>query len=126
MDGRQSERDAGQRLGSNYSEQKSFRDGQEVPYGIKDGTRPRWYKSGSSIEVKNYDIQTVDGQDRLVGNVVDQAMSRASNLPQGTVQSLIIDVRGQTVSRAVLGDVVNRSSTGTGGTISSANITILR
>jgi hypothetical protein len=123
---RQSEVDAGKRLGDGYSEQRSFKDGKEVPYGTKGSTRPDWYKEGSSIEVKNYDVQTSAGQNRLVDNVVNQSVTRANNLPPGTIQSVIIDVRGQTVSRGVLNDIVNRISTGSNGIINSTNITIVR
>lgn len=123
---RQSEKDVGKKLGEGYSEQKSFKDGKEVPYGTKGSTRPDWYKEGSSIEVKNYNIETAAGQERLIENVSDQAIYRATQLPPNTVQSLFIDVRGQQVSMDALDNVVQSITTKSNGIIQSGNISILR
>ncbi|CAM8819863.1 DUF6861 domain-containing protein [Burkholderia pseudomallei] len=123
---RQSEQDAGKRLGDGYEEQKSFKDGQEVPYGTKGSTRPDWYKDGSSVEVKNYNIETSAGQERLIDNVSKQAIYRAQELPPNTVQSLFVDVRGQAVSRGELQNVIQAITTRSNGIIQPGNITILR
>lgn len=123
---RQSERDAGDRLGEGYSDQRSYKDGQEVPYGTKGSTRPDWSRPGESIEVKNYDLQSRAGQDRLVRNVTEQARHRAQHMPEGTVQKVVIDARGQNVSRATLENVAERLSQGSDGIISVDNISIVR
>ncbi|CAJ7329435.1 Uncharacterised protein [Burkholderia pseudomallei] len=123
---RQSEQDAGKRLGDGYEEQKSFKDGKEVPYGTKGSTRPDWYKDGSSVEVKNYNIETSAGQERLIDNVSKQAIYRAQQLPSNTVQSLFVDVRGQAVSRGELQNVIQAITTRSNGIIQPGNITILR
>ena len=62
---RQSELDV-QKEYPDYEPQKSFKDGVEVPYGTKGSTRPELYKSGHSIEVKNYNVETTTGQSNLV------------------------------------------------------------
>ena len=81
-----------------YEEQKSFLDGKEVPYGKKGSTRPDLYSKGHSIEVKNYDVTTSRGRSRLKSELKRQYNSRVENLPKGTKQSAIIDVRGQNIS----------------------------
>jgi hypothetical protein len=50
----------------------------------------------TSIEVKNYNIET--NQNALINNVVKQAEERATNLPTGMTQKVKIDIRGQSVS----------------------------
>ncbi|MDI9648015.1 DUF4150 domain-containing protein [Burkholderia cenocepacia] len=123
---RQSEKDVGKKLGQGYKEQRSFKDGKEVPYGTKGSTRPDWYKDGSSVEVKNYNIETPAGQERLIDNVSNQAIYRAQQLPPDTVQSLFVDIRGQVVSRGELQNVIQSISTRSNGIIQPSNITILR
>ena len=85
-----------------YSPQKSFIDGDEVPYGTKGSSRPDFYKEGASIEVKNYKVTTPEGRSRLVNNISKQVNKRIKDLPSGTSQTIIIDVRGQNVSNDVL------------------------
>ena len=91
-----------------YEPQKSFKDGQEVPYGTKGSTRPELYKPGHSVEVKNYNVETPSGQNNLVNNVSNQIKSRTPNLPSGTKQTVIVDVRGQNVSNEVLKSIRSR------------------
>lgn len=56
-----------------YRSQVSFdKDGNEVKYGTKGSVRPDLYKSGSSVEVKNYLIETKSQSKQLVKNVVTQ------------------------------------------------------
>jgi hypothetical protein len=123
---RQSEKDVGEKLGDGYEEQKSFKNGKEVPYGTEGSTRPDWYKPGSSIEVKNYNIETQAGQDQLIQNVSDQAISRATQLPPNTVQSVFLDVRGQQASTETLDRVIQSITTRSNGIIQPSNINILR
>jgi hypothetical protein len=51
------------------------------------------------VDVKDYEIETIEGQTRLVKNVVRQMSKRAANLPKGSRQGLVIDARGQTVTQ---------------------------
>ncbi|MBC1716643.1 hypothetical protein HB965_13985, partial [Listeria welshimeri] len=85
-----------------YDSQKSFLNGEEVPYGTKGSSRPELYKQGHSIEVKNYNVQTSSGQNNLINNVSKQIKERLTNLPPGTEQTILIDVRGQNVSNDIL------------------------
>lgn len=128
---RPSWRDSEQSVGSSYREQGyreqvSFKDGEEVPYGTKGSTRPELYKPSSSVEVKNYDVTTPQGRSNLVRNVVNQAVRRDANVPQGTTQSVVIDVRGQSVSPETLDAVASRIASRSGGVINMDDIVFLR
>jgi hypothetical protein len=124
---RQSEQDISQQYkDQGYREQVSFKDGEEVPYGTKGSTRPELYRPGDSIEVKNYDVTTSAGRSRLVRNVVDQAMKRAANLPEGTTQALRVDVRGQDVPIDTLNEMASRIAARTGGKIDMSQIRFVR
>ena len=124
---RQSEVDVGTDLaGRGYRAQISFKNGVEVPYGTKGSSRPEYFRPGSSVEVKNYNVETPKGQDSLVRNVSDQAITRATNLPNGTEQRVVIDVRGQSVTRVELNDIVQRIVDRSGGVIKPENIQFKR
>ncbi len=103
---RQSEKDVVE--GTDYQPQKSFKNREGVPYGTKGSVRPEGYKPGSSIEVKNYNVTTTNGQNSLVNNVTKQYTKRVTNLPAGTKQTVVIDVRGQNVSNQTLMNIKNR------------------
>jgi len=100
--------------GSN--KQESFKNGNTVKYGMRGSVRPEGYDgiNRNSFEVKNYDITTKKGINSLINNVVKQARQRLSNLPKGTKQNVIIDVRGQEVNQATLNRINNRISTQVG------------
>lgn len=78
-----------------YDAQKSFINGEEVPYGTKGSVRSEFKKNAHSVEVKNYDIETSSGRKSLINNVSNQIKNRLTNLPEGTEQTVVIDVRGQ-------------------------------
>lgn len=109
-----------------YREQVSFKDGEEVPYGTKGSTRPELYKPGSSVEVKNYDVSTPQGQSNLVRNVSQQATGRGANLPGETTQSVVVDVRGQAVTPETLDELASRIASRSGGAIHMDQITFIR
>ncbi|MEQ6334287.1 hypothetical protein [Sphingobium sp. MK2] len=124
---RASELDVGARIeGQGYRAQVSFKDGVEVPYGTKGSARPEYYNPGSSIEVKNYSVETARGRSNLVRNVSGQAVDRARNLPPGTAQNVYIDVRGQNVSRTDLNAIISRIVQRSNGAVQPSNINIVR
>jgi hypothetical protein len=98
---RQSELDAEQSY-PNYDTQKSFIDGEEVPYGTEGSTRPDLYRNGHSVEVKNYDVETSSGRGNLNRELSRQYNERLEHLPTGTSQTAVIDVRGQNVAPETL------------------------
>lgn len=81
-----------------YADQKSFINGEEVPYGTKGSSRPDLYTDGHSVEVKNYNVESASGRSNLVRTLVKQYEERLLNLPPGTRQTTLIDVRGQNAS----------------------------
>lgn len=112
---RQSELDASKQF-PEYAEQKSFIDGKEVPYGTKGSVRPDLYKEGSSIDVKNYNVESTTGRSNLAKNIEKQYSQRVDNLPSGTKQTVLVDIRGQKVSNADLmslyDDIMKRTNNG--------------
>jgi hypothetical protein len=124
---RQSELDVGKSLrDQGFEPQKSFKNGKEVPYGTKGSSRPEYYKPGTSVEVKNYNIETPQGRNALVNNVTKQAQQRASNLPPGTTQEVHIDVRGQNVPRSELQQLTNDIVSKSNGTLTPNDIKFIR
>jgi len=109
-----------------YAEQQSFKDGEPVPYGTRGSSRPELYKAGSSIEVKNYDVASSHGRSNLVRSIVNQVGTRGRNLPDGTAQQVVIDVRGQSASPETLDALADRIGRRTGGQVGPESITFLR
>ena len=75
----------------NYAEQKSFLNGQDVPYGTKGSIRPDFYKTSKSIDVKNYNLEKETGKINSVRNIEEQYNKRIYHLPSGTKQTILID-----------------------------------
>lgn len=124
---RDSEADVAKKLeGENYRAQISFKDRNEVPYGTKGSVRPEQYKPGSSIEVKNYNLETAAGRRSLTRNISTQAKARANHLPEGTTQKVYIDARGQNVSRSDLNKTIDAIVKKSNDSIKKADIEILR
>ncbi|MBL5773164.1 hypothetical protein B5V88_12625 [Heyndrickxia sporothermodurans] len=86
-----------------------------VSHGTKNSSRPDFYINGHSIEVKNYKVTTSSGRSNLIRNVSKQINKRISDLPYKTKQSVIIDVRGQNVTRDVLRDIKQKINGRTNG-----------
>jgi hypothetical protein len=85
-----------------YKAQKSFMNGKEVPYGTKGSVRPDYYKSGFSVDIKNYNVESASSRSNLARNIETQYFQRIENLPDGTKQAVLIDVRGQNISISAL------------------------
>ena len=112
---RQSELDAAKDF-PDYDAQKSFINGKEVPYGTKGSVRPDYYKDGYSVDIKNYNVESASGRSNLARNIEKQYYQRIENLPEGTKQSVMIDIRGQNVTDADLSalydDIMKRTDNG--------------
>lgn len=93
---------------TDHSPQISFKNGQEVNHGTKGSVRPDLFKDGSSIEVKNYDLSKPQNRYNLVRNLNENCLKRIDNLPPGTKQTVIIDIRGQDVDKNVLDSMVEK------------------
>jgi hypothetical protein len=112
---------------ADFDDQRSFKNGEDVSRGTRGSTRPdlysRMYKL--SVDVKNYEIETREGQRRLVDNVIDQVNERAPHLPEGSRQSVVIDARGQDVARATLEAIRGRIVRNAGGLVTPDDVVFL-
>lgn len=95
---RQSELDVGKE-NPNYREQVIFKDGEELEKKTKGSSIPDLYSEGvkHAIEVKNYDVSTSAKRTRLAYVIGKQVEARLKNLPEGTTQSMVVDIRGQEI-----------------------------
>jgi hypothetical protein len=90
---------------------------QEVPYGTSGSVRPDYYKPGHSVDIKNYNVTTSTGRSNLANNIEKQYQQRLTNLPAGTKQTVMIDIRGQSVSEQVIDELYNTIVSKTGGNV---------
>lgn len=59
------------------------------------------------MDVKNYNVESASGRSNLARNIEKQYHQRMENLPEGTKQSVLIDIRGQNVTDAELSALYN-------------------
>lgn len=89
---------------------------EEVPYGTKGSVRPDYYKNGYSVDIKNYNVESANGRSNLARNIEKQYYQRIQNLPAGTKQTVMIDIRGQSISDASMSalydDIMRRTNNG--------------
>jgi filamentous hemagglutinin len=117
----QSELDVGKELGPDADYQKSYKDRETVNYGTCGSVRPDFCVGDLyTVEVKNYDI--AKNMHGLIRSVSKQAIDRAKNLPEGREQRILIDIRGQVVSREQRKVVTNGIVAKSKGVISTKNI----
>jgi hypothetical protein len=109
---------------SDYEKQVAFKNKRVVPMNKKGSVRPEGYKIGETIEVKNYDLRTEAGIKSMIANVVKQFRRRVSNLPSGTKQNIVLDVRGQSLNTNQLMKIKSRLMTQTGTRNVSINFKI--
>lgn len=92
-------------------EQVAYLNGEEVPVNTKDCTRPDTIKKKSdgtvhAKEVKNYNLNDSACRNSLYHEVRRQVQSRVINLPKGSTQEIILDVRGRKYDKALIEKVV--------------------
>ena len=92
---RDSEIAALEKLGG--KEQVTFRNGKEVAYGTKGATRPDIVRKVGekleAVEVKNYDLE--NNASGLYSELEREVTARVKNLPEGSLQRIVLDVRGR-------------------------------
>ena len=92
--------------------QKSYKNGKEVPYGTPGSSRPDLVaedpETGNliAIEVKNYDLSNENNIKSLCEKLKDQVEARNNNMPEGTEQKIILDLRGQDLTEEQIDEVV--------------------
>lgn len=84
----------------NSTEQMSFLNGKEVPMNTPGATRPDVVVQNSNgtvraIEVKNYNLAQSSNRHTLYTELERQVTSRMANLPAGSTQEIVLDVRGR-------------------------------
>lgn len=93
------------------SEQVSFLNGKEVSMSTQHATRPDVvrYNNGvlEAIEVKNYNLNSAASRSTLYSELERQVTSRATNLPAGSTQRIVLDVKGRGFSDETIQMVVN-------------------
>jgi len=106
------------------SAQQSFKHGLPARYGESGSVRPDLSSPSSNIylDVKNYDLAMPGNRANLYNAIAEQARSRAANLPSGSFQGIIVDIRGQAVDPAVLLRIPINIETATGGIIPRSNV----
>lgn len=91
-----------------HEAQLSFKNGKRVPYSTKSSVRPDFYREGSSVDYKNYDISTLKKRSNLVYNIRKQYFRREIELPLNTQQTFVIDVRGQDIAEDILNQLYDK------------------
>ena len=86
-------------------------DGVEVSSATKGATRPDVVVKNAdgsikAIEVKNYNLASSNSRSELYRELERQVTSRANNLPAGSTQEIVLDVRGRGFSKDVIDNVV--------------------
>lgn len=93
-------------------EQVSFLDGQEVTMSTKGATRPDVVVKNAdgtvhAIEVKNYNLANASNRGELYRELERQITSRVKNLPKGSTQEIVLDVRGRDFPKELIEMVIN-------------------
>lgn len=92
-------------------EQISYLDGVEVSSTTKGATRPDVVVKNTdgtikAIEVKNYNLSSKSSRSELYRELERQVTSRVNNLPAGSTQEIVLDVRGRKFSKDTIENVV--------------------
>lgn len=91
-------------------EQVTYLNGKEVPYSTPGGTRPDIVRTVDdhleAIEVKNYDLYNEKNIRVLLYKLKRQVLERSVNMPEGTTQRVILDVRGRKYPKGLVERVI--------------------
>ena len=91
--------------------QVSYLDGKKVGSSVKGATRPDVVVQNAdgtvkAIEVKNYNLESAASRSGLLSELERQVTERTINLPTGSTQEIVLDVRGRGYSNKLINDVV--------------------
>lgn len=115
----------------NAKEQLTYLDGVEVPYGTPGATRPDVVVQNpngtvKAIEVKNYDLSKSDNRNKMVSVLKKQIRSRAENLPAGSTQEIVLDIRGRGFSDKIIDNTITMIKNNLANIYPDISITIVR
>jgi len=107
-----------------WQTQQSYKKGFPATYGEEGSVRPDLSHPTQPIHIdaKNYDLTSSANRYNLYRDVAHQAQSRAANLPGGSSQGLILDIRGQSIDPAVLRRIPTNIERVTGGLIRAQDV----
>ena len=116
---------------ANSSEQLSYLDGVEVPMNTPGATRPEVVVQNAdgtinAIEVKNYNLASSNSRGTLLSELERQITSRVSNLPAGSTQEIVLDVRGRGFSDELIDATITAIRNRLANIYPDIPITILR
>ena len=116
---------------ANSSEQISYLDGVEVPMNTPGATRPDVVVQNAdgtinAIEVKNYNLASSNSRGTLLSELERQITSRVSNLPAGSTQEIVLDVRGRGFSDELIDATITAIRNRLANIYPDIPITILR
>lgn len=111
-------------------EQKTYLNGKEVAYNTVGSTRPDVIVNNGdgtikAIEVKNYDLTTKENRNNLLHQLRMQISNRKKNLPKGSSQEIILDVRGRKYSSSLLDETVNELKDGLNSIVEDIPINLM-
>lgn len=100
-----------QKLFPGSTEQAIFKDGMQITKKVSGSTIPDLIKKTKdgrliAVEVKNYDM-SIEGLRSLVYKLKLQMSNRVANMPEGTIQRLVLDVTGRGYDKKALKFIVN-------------------
>ena len=115
----------------NSTEQISYLDGVEVPMNTPGATRPDVVVKNAdgtikAIEVKNYNLAQSSNRNILLKELERQVGDRVRNLPTGSTQEIVLDVRGRGFSEELIKSTVTAIQNRLINIYTNIPITILR
>lgn len=124
---RQSELDVAKDFPS-WGEQQSFKDGLPARYGLEGSVRPDLSHPTLPIhlDVKNYDLSSSANRYNLYRTLATQSAERAKGLPSGSIQGVVLDIRGQCIDPAVLQRIPTNIQQVTNGRIKAQDVIFKR
>lgn len=115
----------------NSSEQVSFLNGKEVPRNTSGATRPDVVVKNAdgtvrAIEVKNYNLNQSSNRNTLLRELEREITSRTNNLPAGSTQEIVLDVRGRGFDNELIEKTITAIHNRLANVYPNIPITILR
>lgn len=115
----------------NSTEQVSYLDGEEVLMNTPGATRPDVVVKNAdgtvkAIEVKNYNLAQSSNRNTLLSELERQVKSRLNNLPTGSTQEIVLDVRGRGFSNELIDSTITAIRNRLANIYPDIPITILR
>jgi hypothetical protein len=121
---------------STFRPEVSYKGGLEVPMRTRGSSRPDHFATVKitepaaqrtrteryAIETKNYRIETPAGRQRLVRTLGRQLRHRARQLPTGTRQIVVVDVRGRSITHTQQEALATQISIATGGAVRASDV----